>query len=329
MDDEINSLLSYCSEIGFGAIKLSEGEQQFCHEWNNEVISLCKSLPQSTQTEALLFFMRYSRVSFSEELNFFKTFYVPAWSIIYWLLESKPDSSALRQVDFNNAKTGHSMAMFLHALDDHLCDGQLPVTHLALLLRSQSWMIMSNALNSLADGVNGGREIVEGFIDDYYSSITSSGEIDSIDSYCDIFRKQMATWLVVPVLITKKMFGDEDFTNAIQSAYGSFGIAWRLLDDIKDIEADMSEGAHSAIYICLSENIKPFWDNNDGVEPNLKNSNTKIVLDYILEKSVIEKLKERICSELESAVSLTDAYNITGLANEFRCLLSTLKKEEK
>ena len=55
------------------------------------------------------------------------------------------------------------------------------------------------------------------------------------------------------------------------------------------------------------------------------NDRAEIILNYILENGVIDGLKKRICRELESAVSITDDYNIKGLADEFRCLLKPLK----
>jgi len=186
-------------------------------------------------------------------------------------------------------------------------------------------MIMNNALSSLANGVDGGKSIVQGLIDDYYSSIRSSKDNLSLDNYCDLFRKQMATWLIVPVLMTKKMTTDEEFTDAIQTAYGSFGIAWRLLDDIKDIETDMMKGVHSSVYNCLPEDIKNHWDK----DTEYKNSDyAGIILDYVLENSIIDRIKERICNELESAASIADHYNMRGLADEFRCLLSPLKNRQ-
>lgn len=327
MEDKFKDLLSFCSRINFGAVNLTDGEKEFCSEWNNEIISLCKSMPESTQTDALLFFMRYSRISFGEEVNFFRTYYVPTWSIIYWLIKSGPDDKGLEQDDIRNAKAGHSMAMFLHALDDHLNDSEMPVTHLALLLRSQSWLTMNNAFNSLADGVDGGEEIIRGFINDYYSSICNSEEIESLDCYCDLFRKQMATGMIVPVLMTKKTTADREFTNAIETAYGSFGIAWRLLDDINDIETDMLKGIHTSIYICLSEDIRNCWDKHTGEKLDKKNNYSRIILDYILENSVIDIIKERIFNELELAASIADDCDMAGLANEFRCMLRPMKNK--
>ena len=120
-------------------------------------------------------------------------YYVPAWSIIYWLMQLYPDSKKLSPDDIQHAKTAHFMAMFLHALDDHLNDHQVAVTHLTLLLRSQSWMMMNTALDSLAAKVDGGQHLAARLIDDYYASIGNSDDMASLDTYCDLFRKQMAT----------------------------------------------------------------------------------------------------------------------------------------
>ena len=322
MSDKIEGLLSYCSKIDFGAVSLSGEEKKFCNELNIEIFLLCKSMPDSTQTDALLFIMKYFKASFDKDLNFFKYFYVPAWSIIYWFIQSCPKEKRLKQRDINNAKTAHAMAMLLHPLDDHLNDNELPATHLTLLLRSQAWMIMINAFNRLADNVEGGNEIVQDFINKYYSSICSSERIESLDKYCDLFRKQMATWLIVPVLLTRKISANEEFSEAILNGYESFGIAWRLLDDIKDLEIDMMKGAHSSLYWGLPEDKKRMWDNNSAG----KNHNSaKYILNYILQTKVIDIIRERIYYELESAAAVTSQFDMTDLADEYRCLMKPLK----
>ena len=327
MEDHIEKLLSSCSEIEFGTVALSDGAKKFCWEWNNEIIALCKSLPDSTQTDAILFFMKNSGLSFEDDLNFFRTYYIPTWSIIYWLLQTSSDGNKLKQQDVMNAKKAHSMAMFLHALDDHLKDHQMPVTHLTLLLRSQAWMIMNTALNRLANEIAGGDQIVQSLINDYYSSIRSSPDIESLEVYCELFRKQMATGMIAPVLMIKKMGGDQKSVDAVKAAYGSFGIAWRLLDDIKDIEADMIKGTHSAIYTCLAEDIKNLWDNNRDEKTGSNRGNTEILLNSIYKNRVLDKIKERIVKELESAVFITEALDMSGWADEFRCLLKPLKNK--
>lgn len=320
MVNNISHLRSSCSEIDFGAVNLSGDEKIFCCEWNNEIISLCKSLPESTQTDALLFFMRYSQASF-EELNFFRMYYVPAWSIIYWLIQSCPDAGSLEHQDVKNAKAAHFMAMFLHALDDHLSDHQIPVTHLALLLRSQAWVIMNNAARSLADGLAGGEGIIQDFINDYYSSIRSVKEHQSLDDYCDHFRKQMATWFIVPIILAKKITRDVEFSTAVQSAYGSFGIAWRLLDDIQDMEVDMANGINSSVFVCLSEDMQKLWSRQPTTKTEDNRRFFEPVMNHILDNNIIETLKDRIYSELKSAASIAGHCHLKGLAEEFDSLL--------
>jgi geranylgeranyl pyrophosphate synthase len=135
----------------------------------------------------------------------------------------------------------------------------------------------------------------------------------------------MATGLIVPVLLAKKMTHDEEFTEVIQSVFGSFGIAWRLLDDVQDIKTDIKKGIHSSIYICLSEEVKKLWDKNSAEKADKNFASTRAILSYILENNVIEIIKERICRELESAASIADGYDMKGWADELRCLLRPLK----
>jgi hypothetical protein len=324
MKDRIADLLSLCSRIDFGTVNLSQEEEEFRGELNQEILSFCEYLPKSMRTEAALFLVKYLRTSFIGSLNFVNYFYAPAWSILFWLHRSCPDNRKLDPEYVKDAKTGHTMAMFLHAFDDHITDGQLPITHLALLIRSQSWMIMNQAFKRLAKGVNKGPAIVDAFIDDYYSSIGKSDEMKSLDSYCDFFKKQMATWLIVPILLARRICANEEFARYIQVVYSSFGIAWRLLDDIQDVEKDMMKGAHSSIYVCLNEDLRGWWDKEPEEKKDQSSDYVQTILSYVLENRVIDSIKERICSELESAASRADSCDMAGFADELRCLLRPL-----
>lgn len=324
MDNKVIDLLSYCSRIDFGTVNLSREEEEFRGELNREMLRLCQGLPRSMRTEAALFLVEYLHTSFIASTNFVNYFYAPSWSILFWLHRFCPNNRKLN-LRMKDAKTAHTMAMFLHALDDHLTDGQLPLTHLALLMRSQSWMIMKEAFKRLARGVDQGTAIVSDLIDDYYSSISKSDGTHSLDSYCNFFRKQMATWLIVPMLLARRIAAEEEFFRSIQSAYYSFGIAWRLLDDLQDIEKDMTRGFHSSIYVCLNEDLKGWWDMGTAEKKDENEEYVQTILTYVLEKRVIQRIKKRVCSELESAASIADSCNISGFADELRCLLEPLK----
>ncbi len=321
MEDAIENFLSRCSEMNFGGVDQPEEQKAFSRKFHREITSLCASLPESTRSDALFFLMKYLGVRFDQGFTFFKHYFSPAWSIIYWIVQSGSGGGKISHEDIRRAITAHSMALLLHPLDDHLNDGQLRATHLNLLIRSQAWMAMVGALDHLADGVSGGRQMVERCLNDYYSGVGHGEEIETLDGYCDLFRKQMATWLAAPALLTRKISGADEFTRDIRNAYGSFGVAWRLLDDIKDLKTDMKEGARSAVYILLPKELRRRWNRgveSEGVDP------ADVIPRYILNNGVLEKIMERMRHELASAARIAESRNMEGLAREFRSLSAPL-----
>jgi hypothetical protein len=152
-----------------------------------------------------------------------------------------------------------------------------------------------------------------------------SNGLESFDEYCDLFRKQMALGMVTPTLLCMKMTGMSDFTRDLQIAYGSFGISWRLLDDLRDIGEDMQKGSHSSLYYCLPNKIRTHWYPANATKQAGVIDSTRAILNHIFERGIVERVKERICAELEKAASIVEAYDLTGLAREFRCLAHPLR----
>jgi len=327
MKSRIRNFLHYCETIDFGKVELSKMESTFYLRFSNEILSFCRSLPESAQTDAMLFLMKYSGLNLGDNLDFFANYYSPIWSILYWLSRDYTlPAKRLKKGDVTSAITAQSMAMFLHSLDDHLTDGQVSVCPLSLLLRSQAWAIMNRAFRNLAEGVPSGEKTVGSFIDDYYSSIQDSKGPKSLDSYCDLFRRQMGIGMVAPILLSMKMTGISDFPRDLQIAYSAFGTAWRLLDDIRDISRDIEKGLSSAIYLCLPKKARIQWKNNAIRNRAAAKDSTNAILSHILEHSLIDKIKQRICAELETASSIIEAYGLKGLSNEFKCLAHPLRK---
>lgn len=307
----IEKRLSNNRLIQFGAVVLSDGADAFRREMNREVIDLMGSLPGAMHADAAVFFMQDLGIPFIPEFDYFRHYFTPAWSILYWLGQHPAVLPSLTTEDRNHAKTAQAMALFLHLLDDHLNDGQLPPTHLNLLLRSQAWLRMNAAFTQLSAGVANGAEIVRSFINDYYASIGSPPPADTLNGYCIHFRKQMATGMIVPVLLAAKLTGDENFSVALQEAYGAFGIAWRLLDDVQDLDADMQTGSHSGIYFDLPPDIRPLWG---------QASQSGKVQAAVQRNGTLETLEERIYLELAAAAATMDEIQMTGLAVELRSL---------
>ena len=328
MTNSIQNLLSYCSDIEFGPVDISAAECDFYQNFNDEIISLCRSLPESIQIEAINFCMKYSGIAFGKELNFFKHFYTPTWSILYWLNESSRQFRNLTRSDIEHAITIHALAMFLHSLDDHLNDGEIPATHLILLIRSQAWMTMNHAIEYFCSQLTDGAKRAQKFLDAYYGAISKSYETGVLDTYCDLFKKQMSIGLIAPVLLMSRMAASQNFTDDMITAYCAFGIAWRLLDDIKDIKIDMAKSIHSAVYVCLPRKMQHSWNQLKLTDLNQAEEKTTTVLNCIKNKNIIGCLKERICHELEIAASIADRHDMPNFAGEFRSLLKPLLSDE-
>lgn len=320
----VNSVKSYkkmddfCQEyesgLNAGHMNLTKSKNRFYSRFNREMLFLCKSLPQSAQTESLLFLMKSTGLTLVETFDFFKHYKAPAWSIIFWLTKIGPENEHLTGEDIENAVRAHAMAMFLHSFDDHLNDGQTLVSHLALLLRSQAWIIMNDAIKRLAKGLVDGDKTAGGFMDTYYTAILDKKNATSLDNYCHRFKNQMGTGFIVPVIMAKKMGLDEDTIHAIQTAFGAFGIAWRLMDDVEDISDDLNRGAMSSVYMCLPKPLKKKW-----VEHT---DHQALIMDYIFNTGIIEKIKVKMIHTLEKAVQYAELGRMPGLANEFQGMLN-------
>jgi hypothetical protein len=327
MKDKYRNFLSSCEETDFGRIAFSAAEKAFYRRFNSEVISFCGSLPESVQSDSLFFLLEYSGTRWADGVDFFANFYGPSWSILYWL--SRPcafPANRYSKGDVACAVRAHAMALLLHSLDDHLIDGQVPVTPLSLLLRSQLWMIMNNAFRALADGVPGGAGIVGRFLEAYCWSLQPARKVKDIQTYCKRFKMQMAIGMVAPVLLTLKLTGNADFGRDMEAAYGSFGTSWRLLDDIRDLASDMDAGVHSSIYLCLPRKLRKEWDRVKVDPPKGGKKTGSPIADFLMERGILETMKAEAYKELEAAASIAESRDLTGLADELRWLARPLRE---
>jgi len=301
-----------------GSARLPEGERAFYDAFNREIPSLCDTLPERVRAEALVFYMRYAGIGPGDDLDFFRHYPAPAWSVVYWLTREHADAAPLAPDMERAAVTAHAMALSLHSLDDHLLDGQLPLTPLSLLLRSQAWMRMNQALERLAHGVQGGEETVARCLADYHQALAHPGEPGSLDDYCLRFRNEMAPGVVVPLLLALRRKPDPALLEALETGATAFGVVWRLLDDMQDLEQDARSGVRSAVYTLLPDEMKTAWDacaaGQAGEEP------LRRVLRCVQENGILARLGARVEREMAAAVSLADRLAPRGMAEELRGL---------
>lgn len=308
------------SEPQFGTVPLSIGHRRFYDRLNHQILDLCASLPRSMRTDGLLFFTQYAGLSIGSGVDFFQHFIVPSWSIVYHLCQS--DAGGLKADSGLGAAaiSAHAMAMCLHSLDDHITDGQLAVTPLTMLIRSHAWLKMHASLDLLTAAVPDGATVVAKCIDRYYASLVPAHHPENLDAYCNRFRDQMATGYIVPLLLAHQISADPAFSLAVEQAFGSFGIAWRVLDDICDLAADMEASAPSAVYACLDDQRRRLWMDTS----RDRQDRPHVLTNFIHHEDVCGCLVDRICRELGQAAEVMASVGMPGMAEEYRSMLKPL-----
>jgi hypothetical protein len=312
------------AKLRFGAVSARPELDAFRGELNRELIDLMQSLPAVLHADTVVFFLHDLKIAILPQFDYFRNYFTPAWSIVFWLERLPVRTAPLAEADRQDARTAHAMALFLHLLDDHLNDGQLQASHLALLLRSQAWRRMHQALEGLRAGVATGAGIVEGALEAYYGSIGAPPAPATLEGYCAHFRDQMATGTIVPLLMASKMGYDKNFDDALVAAYGGFGVAWRLLDDWQDLEEDMRSGCRSAVYFAAPADIRRLWDGTPAGDPADRHQKIRTLLHRY---GIGDLLKQKINAELTVAAATLERIHLAGLAEELRCLAGPLSAE--
>ena len=318
MKNDTGSLISIMKGISFGAVELTPEEISFYSRLNGSILELVRSLPDSVQGQGLMRIMGYCRLVPGQDLDFFRNYHVPSWSAVLHLLRghnaSPPESGMVRA-----AVAGQAMAMFLHSLDDHLCDSEMETTHLILLIRSQAWRLMVDSMKHMAAAASCDEEEISRCLDTYYSSISTEPECGSVESYLSLFRKQMATWTIVPFMAAMKSSGgDREYSAAAVSAYENFGRAWRILDDVNDAEEDLAAGRRSTIYHMLPEALRLLWDGERS--EHARNE----IISCIYKDGYLDRAVAMARLELEDGALTLSDLGLQELSAQMKCLAGPL-----
>lgn len=311
--------------LDFGEVCLSVDQKNFYDGLNTAILSVIQSLPQSVQIDALLALARHLEIPYEKKCDFFKGFYAPSWSILYWIAVSLGARAEFSLKDTYPYQAVHAIAMLLHLWDDHLNDGDLPASHLTILIRSQMWMMFKQTLDKLVHGSERDAIFVRRCLDRYYKSIENSNPMASLDAYCEQFKQQMSLGYIAPVLLSRRMTPDVDLVNRVRSALGSFGCAWRLLDDLHDVPCDIQSNTKSAVHVCLSDGAKRLW-NRWAPGQHLDNSRDNAITRAIEAESIVERIAGRICAELDAGTTHAAAARLEGYADELQVLAAPLRK---
>ena len=250
---------------------------------------------------------------------------MPIWSSIPHVI-AKANIIKIHNKSISHAAKAHAMIMLLHSLDDHINDGQIAPDHLTILIRSQAWKIFCETISELCSLMHDDSDIVNTLIDNYYASIFPPKAPKDIEEYLNLFKMQMSTGLIVPLLIAR-FVGGTNLEQRVRALIESFGVAWRILDDIQDMEYDLDRGCTSAVTLSffkegmsmLSETIDVENTNINGkTVMSLNNKQIQLLRSSKYYDDIISKLKDRMITELNTSIQLANDVGLNGLSKELR-----------
>ena len=181
--------------------------------------------------------------------RFIDLFHRPVWSVLAWL-DAEPGRRAA-------AIRAHALALFIHLWDDHLCDGQLTTDIVTLQIRSLAWREMEQ---SLADDALSPR-----LLSTYLDAIHGRGTADSLESHLRHFTREIAIWRAAPLGLAAPR--GERMAVLVDEALTQFCLAWRLIDDIQDLDEDRSTGQDNSVRLVMDAAAAARWDAGRGIPP--------------------------------------------------------------
>src|SRR5262249_49751559 len=161
------------------------------------------------------------------------------WSFLHWL----PNAAQMRiePAILRAAKTVQATGMVVHQFDDHLSDGQMPVSLVTLQFRTIAWQRFLKESRWLCERLRMRVSLIDEHTTAYLTSLHRPSPTGSLDVYCRRFIRQIGIWTLVPRIFGRFVAGPRG-GNALTRIVEDFGICWRVLDDIQDAREDVRDG---------------------------------------------------------------------------------------
>lgn len=238
--------------IDFGQVRQSKALQRLAAMLEGEIRGPILDLPASLRDEATGLLDAYP----GPGRPFIGLFYVPIWSFLAHVVTDanrQPDADTLKA-----AQTAHALSLFLHLWDDHLTDNQMATDVLRLQLRSLAWQRFDTAVGHLAAQLPDGGERIAGLVSLYLTSIHRPPVVSGFDAYCARFNAQAGIWRVAPTAFGI-LTGGEQAATRLDQVICDFAAAWRVMDDLQDLDADVRSGQDNAVFHLLDADEKRVW----------------------------------------------------------------------
>ncbi|MFG2978503.1 hypothetical protein ACGFYY_36650 [Streptomyces sp. NPDC048331] len=182
--------------------------------------------------------------------DFFARFPAPVWSFLHWVPTARGQAYAERN---------QALALFLHLWEDHLSDGQLPEEESFVRLRARAWQEWERSALALAAQWGAPVRLVGAHAAVYREAVAHRRE-RSRDGYYRTAARQAALWTLLPAIlaVTGRTAG------RLGPVVTDFALAWRIVDDLADVEEDAAAGARSAVWWELPPRSRAGWGADPG-----------------------------------------------------------------
>lgn len=309
------------NSLTFGEVQLA-AEHQPLRAWlNRRVPAFCDRMPAALRDSALLAVQAHvTRYRACHVAAFYDKYYPPAWTVIPFLASSR---GGVDPGQVHDALGAQAAAMFLHLLDNHLTDGDIPVDNLFLQLRTEVWGEFRDTLGRLAGSDQEAKRTVESLVDLYFSRIHRHPDRPDLAAYKEVFRGQAATSLIAPLLIAARTGYDTGQRRLIRSMYEEFCLAWRILDDLRDAVTDAAADRATAVFHLLPPESRSVW-HDVALDPS--DGERRDALLGVLRCAAYPAATQAIHTHLTTAAHAADELDLPGLGSQYRAL--TLPVEE-
>ncbi|ASS76544.1 hypothetical protein CIG75_17305 [Tumebacillus algifaecis] len=293
--------------IEFGGVREAPPIAQLRGELNQHLFALTADLPEPLCAEAHQVLRGYS----GGDGDFYRLFYTPIWSFLHWVPEAS--GQAADAILLQEAQKAHAMSLFLYLWDDHLSDHLLPVDLLRLQVRTLAWQSFASRSRSLCKRIGTNPSLPDWHANSYLASLHRPRHVLNLEDYCQQFQQQVSIWTVVPYLLGSVVGGDES-ASALARLIMNFAVAWRLLDDVQDIEHDLLRGTESAVWIELDPSGKELWAACHS-QPQSAEAWAELV-QHIQGSGCLQRLLHLIDCNLQTASATAAAQGWFGIVQE-------------
>ncbi|MFI0262642.1 hypothetical protein ACH4OW_26800 [Streptomyces sp. NPDC017056] len=225
---------------GFGAIVEAPPLAALRCRLHDRLMEIVHRLPAPLARDCADLLNRHGRVPGSPTGNAFVLFPPPVWSFLHWI-------PAARHPD---AERVHAAALLLHLWDDHLLDGQLPLTLAHVQLRTELWRECTAGAERLCHTWGVDPALAAGHTAAYLTAVHAAPRVDGPVGHRAGAGREAALWALVPSLLAAP---------ELPAVIRDFAVAWRLVDDAADVPEDAAAGARSAVWWELAPADRVHW----------------------------------------------------------------------